>query len=224
MLGACAPGYQEDEGPAEPTSERDPVTGQLHALNYVPPEEGPFIYKPVIEKSLSTGFEDGVVGSGGDDVSINMEQNGVVTAIGGGVGKDDFVTLVLQGRVHQADGTLGPTREFRTGSMPNAPLEAFCAAPTGYVVVGLEGRIDIDHDLTTLRIYTRKYNPSTRKLEGQVSMRKCGVLPDFQEEMRAVTWELTPDMDEDRTIVNGVGLRDYHNTFAKIRLRMRLMK
>lgn len=237
------PTFDNDEdalmfGETPPTSVRDPETGQIRPLDYpidpsihveqsetlgsegeVDEEQALAVY----EKNLSSGFSTFLApgSSGAPDIGGILPQDRIVTGIAGGVGGDDFVTLILQWRANNSNGTLGETLESRFGTQPNAIPEVTCNAPVGHVVVGLAGRIDINHDLTTLWIYHRQYNAATRTLTGSTTEKRCGLSPDFQPEM---TYLLANDVAQnqiDRAVINGVELRDLNNIVSMIRVRSR---
>jgi hypothetical protein len=208
----------------EPTSVIDPATGELVAINYQELDSEPvYVQGDLTDKTLSDHFQDVELGSG-EEVSINLQQNGVVVGIGARVAKNDNVTtLRVHARTHRSDGTLGPITEFRNGTEPNGGLEAWCAAPIDHVIVGVGGRMN-EHNLTTLVIYTRRYNPATGKLVGQFFEKRCGSEPDRGLEQRIVSHEHMPDDMQDVAVMNGLSMRCRDSNLAGLRVRYRNME
>ena len=207
----------------EPTSVIDPATGELVAINYEELDTEPVYAQPdLTDKRLSTVFQDIQEGTG-EEAFVNLQQNGVIVGIGARVAKNDNVTtLRVHSRIHQADGTLGPIVEHRAGTGANEGLEVWCAAPINHIIVGVGGRMN-EHNLTTLHIWSRRYNPSTGKLEGQFFEKRCGSEPDRGVELRIVTHEHVEDTELDATVMNGIGMRCRNSNLAGLRVRLREM-
>jgi hypothetical protein len=207
-----------------PTSVIDPATGEPVATNYQELDSAPiYVQGDLTDKTLTDHFQDIEVGSG-EEVSINLQQNGVVVGIGARVAKNDNVTtLRVHARTHRSDGTLGQINEFRNGTEPNGGLEAWCAAPIDHIIVGVAGRMN-EHNLTTLVIYTRRYNASTGKLEGQFFEKRCGSEPDRGFEQRIVSHEHMPDDMQDVAVMNGLSMRCRDSNLAGLRVRYRNMR
>ncbi len=90
---------------------------------------------PKVGLTSTSSIDIWVSGSGSNyvnDVSIELPNQYLLT----GIGFNEYTTLLLVGRELNNDGTLGERVEFRDGSDPTAPLDAFYEVPDGHVITG----------------------------------------------------------------------------------------
>lgn len=204
------------------SSEIDADTQEPDAFNYTP---APLADAMSVEsRSASTDFRD--VWSGPKnkvEAKIFVGRHRAIVGVGARVKPGEVTTLRVHARQVMPNGTLGGLREYRGGSEPNHNLEVWCKAPAGHLLTGLGGRIRNDN-MTTLRIYYRKYNPNTRKLVGPVFNKGCGTAPNHALERRVVSWEaFTNPARENRAIVTGLSMRELSDNLNSLRLRFRLL-
>lgn len=82
----------------------------------------------------------------------------VITGIGSRAHEDNITTMWLRVAPLRADGTLGPSEEFRAGYMPDAGLEAKVALPEGYVATGFGAGIAPEWDVKRFGVWARPLN------------------------------------------------------------------
>jgi hypothetical protein len=219
------PEGSSDGSGTEPTSVLDESTGDLVATNYEQPEGEPiYVEASDADKNLTEEFQDVWDGSAVTEAAIDMPRDFLMVGVGFRLLNDNVTTLRVHGRRHNADGTLGGIQEFRAGTAPNNDLEVWCAAPVGQVIAGVGTRVYNDN-VTTVHIWTRNYNASTRTLGPiEVEPRRCGSVPDYALERRLVTWEHASNADEPRTVWNGIAARVADDNMTSLRGRFRVMQ
>lgn len=204
------------------TSELDLDSQEPDAFNYTP---APLADSQSVEpRSASTNFVDRWSGPQNQvEAKLFIGRHRAVVGVGARAKPGKVTTLRVQTRELKANGTLGSLREYRSGSNPNHNLEVWCQAPIGHLLTGLGSRIH-NGDVTTMRIYYRRYNPNQRKLVGPVYSKGCGSSPNHALERRIVSWEeFTLPTREDRAVITGLSMRELNDDLNSLRLRFRFL-
>lgn len=157
-----------------------------------------------------------------------LEANGdlaysyMLTAIGGRIdGHDNLTTLALRGQEIRPDGTLGTSWDWRFGSDPGQPVEAWLEAPPGQGIVGIGLRAS-RKNLSTLEIRHRRYDATLMRFVGPTSTMRGGRDPSGPLEALFGTWQEPTDFD--RTIIAGVGARSNDSNIKTLRVRYCLIQ
>jgi len=143
------------------------------------------------------------------EAEIDLPPRCAVTGIGARAHFDNITTLWIAFREVRSDGSLGPPREIHLGSEPDRACEAKVFLPDGWVVVGFGARGSPEWDVSTLRVWGRRWDPAGG---GELRVWSDGREPGGGLERSILL------ADPDRVIV-GAGLRLHHNDIAGIYAR-----
>ncbi|MBN1419421.1 MAG: hypothetical protein JXP34_11635 [Planctomycetes bacterium] len=143
------------------------------------------------------------------EAEIDLPPGCVVTGIGARAHYDNITTLWIAFREVRADGSLGQPREIHLGSEPDRACEAKIFLPDGWIVAGFGARGSPEWDVSTLRVWGRRWDPDGG---GEIRVWSDGREPGGGLERMILL------ADPDR-VITGAGLRLHHNDIAGIYAR-----
>lgn len=163
-------------------------------------------------------FEETTVNSGTEpnhslEIFHTLPPGYVMTGIGLRIRDGIVTTMQVEDRYINIDGSLGPRFRTKHGIAPNHSLEAWFAAPEGFVITGIGVRVRNDN-VTTLRAYFQRIDPNSKPenviLEERVFEANVGTVPNHSLEVDFDTRNLKSYKSpffRNRAVYTGIGFR-----------------
>ena len=198
----------------------NPKTGEPEAPNYKPTN----IQDGNLVKSTArvggqiiddTEYRVGREPNNGLEVDGSLPAGYVLTGIGARAVGNKITTLVLEGRLVNADGSLGNRATYRFGSDKDHSLEVWYAVPDGYVITGVGARLD-KGNVTTMRVTYRELGSDLRLSTANPYKAYVGTEPRHSLEAEFLPSDYQPGLDLSRTVLTRVGMREYASNLTTL--------
>lgn len=147
--------------------------------------------------------------------SYRLPEGYVLTGIGATAHNDNIIYLRVQGRPVNSDGSLGPRQNFQDGTIESSAPETWAEVDDEYVIIGFGGNV-WRNNVNTLNVWYRRYNPKTKRLEGQVQIMSRGTNPNSGNNESFVRTEAVRGPDIDRLVLVGVGMNAYNDNLNRV--------
>lgn len=161
------------------------------------------------QETIRTGSENKL------ELECNTPDNTAATGIGARVYKGRVVGIKLAFRRIEADGSLTDSDYIMCG---NGPIEAWVEAPEGELIVGIGGTIYKDN-IHRLKIVHAPWNIEDKAIDRNygVIYSRTGENLEKDIDLRNYPSDL---ISEKRTVITGVGLREFKDNLTAISLRL----